>query len=85
VVAIVWVLNICLDSINIDVYANAFNFNLAKSPHMSDNRIPPMTERLWEGKYELDSLAWVCFYFFLGLMGFLLVNVFVEGVFFGDQ
>eukprot|EP01120_Amphizonella_sp_Union-15-10_P017022 TRINITY_DN9309_c0_g1_i1.p1 TRINITY_DN9309_c0_g1~~TRINITY_DN9309_c0_g1_i1.p1 ORF type:complete len:485 (-),score=72.55 TRINITY_DN9309_c0_g1_i1:34-1488(-) len=47
------------DSINIDVYANAFNFADEGSPHQGDNRHPPMNKRLFEGKYELDSLAWV--------------------------
>jgi meiotically up-regulated gene 157 (Mug157) protein len=45
-------------SITIDPYANAFNFNNnTPSPWMSDKRTPPMSNALWEGKYELDSIA----------------------------
>lgn len=44
-----------------DPYANAFNYNETSAPgggnHQDDDRRPPMTTRVWEGKYELDSLA----------------------------
>jgi meiotically up-regulated gene 157 (Mug157) protein len=45
-------------SILIDAYANAFLYSTGSSPHMSDRRRPPMSNKLWEGKYELDSLVW---------------------------
>lgn len=45
-------------SILIDAYANAFMYTTGSSPHASDRRRPPMTNKLWEGKYELDSLIW---------------------------
>ena len=48
-------------SILIDPYANAFNFNDTRSnqghQHQSDQRIPPMNEYIFEGKYEIDSLC----------------------------
>jgi hypothetical protein len=53
------VINRQVKSVNIDVYANAFNFNTSTAGHLDDHRIPPMTPKLWEGKYELDSLAWM--------------------------
>lgn len=41
-----------------DAYANAFNYdNDAAGPHMQDVRVPVMTPHVYEGKYELDSLA----------------------------
>eukprot|EP01103_Thecamoeba_quadrilineata_P007993 TRINITY_DN1779_c0_g1_i2.p1 TRINITY_DN1779_c0_g1~~TRINITY_DN1779_c0_g1_i2.p1 ORF type:complete len:443 (+),score=72.71 TRINITY_DN1779_c0_g1_i2:232-1560(+) len=47
-------------SINIDQYANAFNYQpTPNGPHMNDIVTPPMTDALYESKYELDSLAWV--------------------------
>jgi meiotically up-regulated gene 157 (Mug157) protein len=40
-----------------DPYANAFNFNASGAGHQDDNRRPAMTPDVFEGKYELDSLA----------------------------
>jgi meiotically up-regulated gene 157 (Mug157) protein len=40
-----------------DPYANAFNFNASGAGHQDDQRTPPMTKEVFEGKYELDSLA----------------------------
>jgi len=40
-----------------DPFANAFNFNASGSGHQDDIRQPPMTAEVFEGKYELDSLA----------------------------
>eukprot|EP01130_Rhizamoeba_saxonica_P003340 TRINITY_DN1417_c1_g1_i1.p1 TRINITY_DN1417_c1_g1~~TRINITY_DN1417_c1_g1_i1.p1 ORF type:complete len:429 (-),score=64.63 TRINITY_DN1417_c1_g1_i1:26-1312(-) len=48
-----------MKQIKIDAYANAFNNAPTGSPHDSDERHPKMSPMLWEGKYELDSLAWV--------------------------
>jgi len=42
----------------LDPYANAFLYTAGLSPWISDHRIPKMGPQLWEGKYELDSLAW---------------------------
>ena len=45
-------------SVLIDSFANAFNFDGSKpSPWASDIRHPNMTNAVYEGKYELDSLA----------------------------
>jgi meiotically up-regulated gene 157 (Mug157) protein len=44
-------------SVLIDPFANAFNFNASKDGHKSDIRTPPMTAQVFEGKYEIDSLA----------------------------
>eukprot|EP01111_Echinosteliopsis_oligospora_P011857 TRINITY_DN4003_c0_g1_i2.p1 TRINITY_DN4003_c0_g1~~TRINITY_DN4003_c0_g1_i2.p1 ORF type:complete len:474 (-),score=120.14 TRINITY_DN4003_c0_g1_i2:56-1477(-) len=46
-------------SILIDSYANAFvnPYQSQTSPWMGDQRRPPMSSPLWEGKYELDSLV----------------------------
>eukprot|EP00622_Pseudochattonella_farcimen_P006724 FR742579.1.p1 GENE.FR742579.1~~FR742579.1.p1 ORF type:complete len:305 (+),score=31.78 FR742579.1:62-916(+) len=47
-------------SILLDPYANAFNFNGSTTTgqdHQEDTRQPPMTPGVFEGKYELDSLA----------------------------
>jgi meiotically up-regulated gene 157 (Mug157) protein len=45
-------------SVNIDAYANAFNFDNSKpTEHWNDIRKPIMTNAVFEGKYELDSLA----------------------------
>ena len=45
-------------SVLIDSFANAFNLNSSKpSPWASDRRVPNMTNAVYEGKYELDSLA----------------------------
>jgi meiotically up-regulated gene 157 (Mug157) protein len=41
----------------IDPYANAFNQNPNGNGHQDDIRIPSMTKSVFEGKYELDSLA----------------------------
>lgn len=43
-------------SINIDSYANSFNYNASGAGHQSDKRTPPMTRSVFEGKYEIDSL-----------------------------
>lgn len=40
-----------------DVYANAFNYDSEGGPNQNDIRIPKMTPQVFEGKYELDSLA----------------------------
>jgi meiotically up-regulated gene 157 (Mug157) protein len=40
-----------------DSYANAFNYDKEGGPHQQDYRNPPMTPEVFEGKYELDSLA----------------------------
>lgn len=40
-----------------DPFANAFNFNASGAGHQDDTRFPPMTPEVFEGKYELDSLA----------------------------
>lgn len=49
-----------LRSVLIDSYANSYNKS-PRSPdageHQSDCRLPPMNLRLFEGKYELDSLC----------------------------
>lgn len=42
----------------LDPYANAFLYQNGNSPWHSDHRVPKMGPMLWEGKYELDSLAW---------------------------
>jgi meiotically up-regulated gene 157 (Mug157) protein len=44
-------------SVLIDPYANAFNYNASGEGSQSDIRTPPMTASVFEGKYELDSLA----------------------------
>jgi hypothetical protein len=47
-------------SIILDPYANAFNFNASTASgqdHQSDDRKPKMAPAVFEGKYELDSLA----------------------------
>lgn len=45
------------NSILIDPYANAFNFNASGEGWQTDVRTPPMQPSLFEGKYEIDSLA----------------------------
>lgn len=40
-----------------DPFANAFNLNASGAGHQDDTRKPPMTPLVYEGKYELDSLA----------------------------
>jgi meiotically up-regulated gene 157 (Mug157) protein len=40
-----------------DPFANAFNYDETGGQHMDDKRYPPMTAHVFEGKYELDSLA----------------------------
>eukprot|EP00823_Brevimastigomonas_motovehiculus_P007246 TRINITY_DN6251_c0_g1_i1.p1 TRINITY_DN6251_c0_g1~~TRINITY_DN6251_c0_g1_i1.p1 ORF type:complete len:510 (+),score=123.57 TRINITY_DN6251_c0_g1_i1:28-1557(+) len=40
-----------------DPYANAFNYKEEGGDHQWDNRKPKMTPHVFEGKYELDSLA----------------------------
>lgn len=44
-------------SVLLDAYANAFNFNNSGAGHQDDVRQPPMSAGVYEGKYELDSLA----------------------------
>lgn len=44
-------------SISLDPLANAFNFNASGQGHQNDFRRPPMKLAVFEGKYELDSLA----------------------------
>ena len=45
-------------SVLIDSFANAFNFDDSKpSQWANDIRVPKMTNAVYEGKYELDSLA----------------------------
>lgn len=44
-------------SVLLDPYANAFNFNGSGRGHQTDARQPPMPPGVYEGKYELDSLA----------------------------
>ena len=44
-------------SVLIDPYANAFNFNASGAGHQKDKRTPPMSKGVFEGKYEIDSLA----------------------------
>ena len=45
-------------SVLLDSFANAFNFDSSKpSPWVSDIRHPNMTNAIYEGKYEMDSLA----------------------------
>lgn len=46
-----------LRSVLIDSYANAFNVGPNDHGHQTDKRIPPMTPPVFEGKYELDSIA----------------------------
>lgn len=46
-----------LRSVAIDPYANAFNQVPNSHGHPHDNRKPPMTPPVFEGKYEIDSLA----------------------------
>lgn len=42
-------------SVLIDPFANAFNYNASGEGHQSDQRKPPMTKSVFEGKYEIDS------------------------------
>lgn len=52
------VLNRMVFSVGLDQYANAFNRNASGSPwNATDIRTPPYTPYLWEGKYEVDTLA----------------------------
>jgi meiotically up-regulated gene 157 (Mug157) protein len=44
-------------SVLYDAYANAFNIEPNGQGHQDDKRVPPMTPGVFEGKYELDSLA----------------------------
>lgn len=46
------------NSVLIDPFANAFNYDATKGKgHQSDIRTPPMTAPVFEGKYEIDSIA----------------------------
>jgi len=44
-------------SVLLDVYANSFNYDSNGNGHQDDTRTPKMTAAVFEGKYELDSLA----------------------------
>ena len=44
-------------SVLIDSFANAFNYNASGDGWQSDQRKPPMTPSVYEGKYEIDSLS----------------------------
>lgn len=44
-------------SVLIDPYANGFCFKDEGGPHSGDTRKPPMNNKIFEGKYELDSIA----------------------------
>ena len=47
-------------SILVDAYANAFNFDASTTSgqdHQGDDRRPPMQPQVFEGKWEVDSLA----------------------------
>jgi meiotically up-regulated gene 157 (Mug157) protein len=44
-------------SLLVDPFANAFNFNASGEGWQTDTRTPPMKPELFEGKYEIDSLA----------------------------
>lgn len=44
-------------SINIDSFANSFNFNASGDGHQDDVRTPAMSPSVFEGKYEIDSLC----------------------------
>ncbi len=44
-------------SVLLDGYANAFNIGPNGNGHQGDTRYPPMTLGVFEGKFELDSLA----------------------------
>eukprot|EP01063_Lacrimia_lanifica_P011007 TRINITY_DN17770_c0_g1_i1.p1 TRINITY_DN17770_c0_g1~~TRINITY_DN17770_c0_g1_i1.p1 ORF type:complete len:466 (+),score=121.04 TRINITY_DN17770_c0_g1_i1:54-1451(+) len=46
-------------SLLLDVYANAYNYGKTGGDWQHDKRIPNMTKGVWEGKYELDSWAYV--------------------------
>jgi meiotically up-regulated gene 157 (Mug157) protein len=43
--------------VSTDSYANAFNLEVNGNGHQDDTRVPKMTRMVFEGKYELDSLA----------------------------
>ena len=43
--------------ITLDPYANSFNFNASGAGHQDDTRHPRMIPIVFEGKFELDSLA----------------------------
>eukprot|EP00759_Apiculatamorpha_spiralis_P019966 PhF_6_TR25589/c0_g1_i1/m.35896/K09704/K09704; uncharacterized protein len=44
-------------SVILDSYANAYNVGPNGQGHQTDKRTPPMTPPVFEGKYEIDSLA----------------------------
>ena len=46
-----------LRSVALDPYANSFNIGPNGNGHQDDKRVPPMTPAVFEGKYEVDSLA----------------------------
>mmetsp|Transcript_3296 Transcript_3296/g.3261 ORF Transcript_3296/g.3261 Transcript_3296/m.3261 type:complete len:499 (-) Transcript_3296:352-1848(-) len=45
------------NSVLIDPFANAFNYNASGAGHQDDIRTPNMTPSVFEGKYEIDSPA----------------------------
>jgi len=45
------------NSVLIDPFANAFNYNASGAGHQDDNRKPRMGPAVFEGKYEIDSIA----------------------------
>jgi uncharacterized protein len=45
------------NSVLIDPFANAFNYNASGAGHQDDIRRPSMTKGVFEGKYEIDSPA----------------------------
>lgn len=44
-------------SVNLDSFANSFNYNASGAGAQSDIRTPRMTPSVFEGKYEIDSLG----------------------------
>jgi meiotically up-regulated gene 157 (Mug157) protein len=51
------VLNRQCKQLSSDPYANAFKLNAKQPSEWHDTTKPPMSSVVWEGKYELDSLA----------------------------
>lgn len=44
-------------SVNLDSFANSFNYNASGAGAQTDIRTPRMTPSVFEGKYEIDSLG----------------------------